>query len=288
MVVVTGTKRSGTSLWMRMLIEAGLPHLGEAFPSVWEESIRDANPNGFYESSLRMGVFFGTNPNPKTGQYLTSGATQHHVVKIFIPGVVRTELAYLSRVVGTMRYWRAYSRSIDALYAQEDAYLMAHPRDGKTGEQLVSNARARRLSVPHPVAWFLENYELMRDFAVRRYPINFCAYEKLLAEPEPIITEVFHWLGHGDVGKALSVIDTDLKRSNDRPSVDCESLIDPKMVALFDDFYGVIHDGSAVPRTLLEPLNQAWKSLSRQYARLDSRRVADESVGITDDNLAHR
>ena len=91
MVVVTGTKRSGTSLWMRMLIEAGLPSIGEAFPTVWGDSIRDANPHGFFESRLRRGIWFATNPDPRTGAYLHAGPTRLHAVKVFVPGVIRTE-----------------------------------------------------------------------------------------------------------------------------------------------------------------------------------------------------
>ena len=35
MIIVTGTKRSGTSMWMQILAAAGLPVFGEAFPRSW-------------------------------------------------------------------------------------------------------------------------------------------------------------------------------------------------------------------------------------------------------------
>jgi len=288
MVVVTGTKRSGTSLWMRMLIEAGLPYLGEAFPSIWGESIRDANPHGFFESRLRKGVFFATNPDPKTGEYLPSNASRMHVVKIFVPGVVRTERAYLYRVVATLRHWRSYTRSIEALYVKEDVYLEAPPPENKTGEEAVAHARAQRSKVPPPMEWFLENYELMRDFAVRRYPINFSAYEKLLADPEPLLAQVFEWIGHGDKDKALGAIDESLQRSKDRPAVASEEVVDPATAQLFEDFYAAIHDGSSIPKALLDPLNETWARLSEAYARPDSRRVADAATGVQEDGPALR
>ena len=53
MMIVTGTKRSGTSMWMQILIGAGYPIIGEAFPMRWEHTIKAANPEGFYESHLR-------------------------------------------------------------------------------------------------------------------------------------------------------------------------------------------------------------------------------------------
>ena len=35
MIFVSGTKRSGTSMWMQVLRAAGLPVLGEAFPTAF-------------------------------------------------------------------------------------------------------------------------------------------------------------------------------------------------------------------------------------------------------------
>lgn len=70
MIIVTGTKRSGTSLWMQLLMAAGFVPFGEAFPAQWSESIKDANPEGFFESSFRHGIYYATNPNPQTGVYV--------------------------------------------------------------------------------------------------------------------------------------------------------------------------------------------------------------------------
>ena len=56
MVIVTGPKRSGTSMWMQVLRAGGLPVMGEAFLRHWGEFIRACNPGGFYESRLRGGL----------------------------------------------------------------------------------------------------------------------------------------------------------------------------------------------------------------------------------------
>ncbi len=69
MIVVTGTKRSGTSMWMQILVNGGFPYIGEAFPRDWGSKIRDANPEGFYESALAGGVWWRTNPSPRTGAW---------------------------------------------------------------------------------------------------------------------------------------------------------------------------------------------------------------------------
>ena len=52
MILVTGTKRSGTSMWMQILIAAGFTNFGSAFPANWGESIKEANSKGFFESKL--------------------------------------------------------------------------------------------------------------------------------------------------------------------------------------------------------------------------------------------
>jgi hypothetical protein len=283
MIVVTGTKRSGTSLWMRMLIEGGLNHIGDAFPGVWGESIRDANPHGFYESRLRRGVFFATNPDPKTGAYIPSDATTHHALKVFIPGVVRSERAYLHRVVATMRHWRAFARSLHALQQSEEDWYRAHPEDGLTGEQMVEKIRRRRSRLPAPIEWFLENYELVRDFAVRRYPINFTTYDRLLDEPDATVRRVFDWIGVGDPEAALKAIEPELKRSDSRPPVASEAVVDSEHIRLFDDFYAAIHERSSVPKSLVPELNAAWTALMEQYQRRDARRVADAATGALDD-----
>ena len=57
MIIVTGTKRSGTSMWMQILVNGGFPYIGEAFPKDWGLVIKDANPEGFYESTLAGGIW---------------------------------------------------------------------------------------------------------------------------------------------------------------------------------------------------------------------------------------
>ena len=56
MIIVTGTKRSGTSMWMQLLHAGGVQIVGEAFSRDWADTIRDANPNGFSESPYRRGI----------------------------------------------------------------------------------------------------------------------------------------------------------------------------------------------------------------------------------------
>src|ERR1700689_1547774 len=106
MIIVTGTKRSGTSMWMQILIAAGIPHCGSAFPKDWEVTLKDANKEGFYESLLRTGIYYATNPPPRTGAYFFPEQVERHCVKVFIPGLVRSDRAYIGKVIASVREWR--------------------------------------------------------------------------------------------------------------------------------------------------------------------------------------
>src|SRR5262245_45563518 len=115
MIIVTGTQRSGTSMWMQILEAAGLPLFGEKFSRAWEKNNAALNAEGFYETNLRLGINFETNPDPTTGAYIRPDQVTRHVVKVFIPGLIRTDLAFVGRVVATVRHWREYVQSIDRL-----------------------------------------------------------------------------------------------------------------------------------------------------------------------------
>ncbi len=52
---------------------------------------------------LRAGIYYATNPHPRTGAYFFPEQVEHHCVKVFIPGLVRTDRAFIGRVVASMR-----------------------------------------------------------------------------------------------------------------------------------------------------------------------------------------
>ena len=180
MIIVTGTKRSGTSMWMQILGAAGLPLFGEAFPRDWGRTLRDANPEGFYESILRQGIYWRTNPHPQTGAYFFPEQVQRHAVKVFIPGLVRTDRAYIGRVIASVRPWREYCRSLRRLWAMEDAALAERHPDRRPPPRLSP-----------ALEWWSESYMLIRDVAIRRYPVHLQSYDGLLEDPEGVLRRTF-------------------------------------------------------------------------------------------------
>ncbi|MCA9654859.1 MAG: hypothetical protein H6712_06080 [Myxococcales bacterium] len=255
MIIVTGTKRSGTSMWMQILTGAGFPAFGEAFPRNWDKTLKDANPDGFYESILRQGIYYRTNPHPQSGAFFHPSQVTRHVVKVFIPGLVRTDLAYIGKVVATVRHWREYQRSLERLFAMED--------------------EARPASSPPPVRmspwleWWEENFALVRDLMTRRYAIHVQSYDGLLADPRQVITKVLKWIGdpQAKVEEAVAAVRPG-NRTQNRPEVD---EVSPRLAEVFDALYRAIDEQTGIPRSLMETLNETNRELAPRV--LEQRRA---------------
>lgn len=258
MIIVTGTKRSGTSMWMQILTAAGLPAFGEAFPRNWDQTIKAANPDGFYESILRQGIYYRTNPHPQSGAFFHPSQVQRHVVKVFIPGLVRTDLAYIGKVVATMRHWREYQRSLERLYAMED--------------------ERRAPDTPPPVRmppwleWWEECFMLMRDILVRRHSIHVQSYDGLLADPSGVITKVIEWLGQPELDAAAAIAAVRPgNRTQHRPEVEG---VPPRAAEVFDELYRSIDEHHGLRRSLMARLNETNHELAPLVAEHRSRIAA--------------
>lgn len=258
MIIVTGTKRSGTSMWMQLLNAAGFPPIGNAFPRNWEKTIKEANPGGFWESELRSGIYYRTNPDPKTGTYLFPEDTRRNAVKVFIPGLIKTDRAFIDRVIATVRPWRQYVRSISRLYAME--------------REAQSEARKKRESdLPDPVfmppiiEWWVENFSLFSDIVTRRYPFYMIAYESVLEDPDKTVRDVFRWLGDGDVEAAIAQVQPALRTQKDAShdtAIDEEGEIEPEVVEVFDALYEVVRNQTPLEQSFVDRLNEANQRLS--------------------------
>lgn len=271
MILVSGTKRSGTSMWMQALAAAGLPTIGTPFAAHWEASIREANPRGFHESILRQGIFYATNPHPKTGRWMHPDAVRRHVVKVFVPGLVRTDYAYIDHVVGTMRDWRCYGGSLTRLTGMEDAWIATQP----DGDTRLANARRNRTVLPHPVEWFLENHELIRDVAVRGYPVNLCTYARVLRDPERELGAVLRWLGEGDVAAAVAAIEPSLTTQD---PVEGDLGMDPAHAEVFDTLYATIDRNEPLRGPLIDELNRIRDALVERYGELSPDRSREDEL----------
>jgi hypothetical protein len=252
MYLVSGTKRSGTSMWMQVLAAAGLPVLGDRFSRAWGKGpMRQANPNGFFESHFRDGIFFGTNPDPLTGRYVRPGDMPDTVVKVFVPGVVRTELSFIDGVIANIRDFRDHEASMRRLWALQDQQRREQAPDQPPIEHLA----------PH-LEWWVENFTLVRDQGIRGYPIVMQSYEALLADPEPYVRRALELVGDGDVEAAVAAVEPEA-----RTVVDARSdHVEPNVARVFDDLYGTVDRGHAIGPSLQRALQTTHRLLQPQIA----------------------
>ena len=247
MIFVSGTKRSGTSMWMQVLQAAGIPVLGKAFPRNWDQSpLRDANPDGFYESILRQGIYFGTNPHPVTGTYFMPEDVAGYAVKVFVPGVIRSERAFITHLVANVRAWREYETSIERLFALEDEGLDLDGSD----EQPVR--------FPAALEWWMENFALVRDISLRKLPFRMQTYDQVIARPDQVVGSVLRWIGHGDVDKGVAAVKPGYRTQVDSGSSDT---VEPALARVFDELYAAVQAGKGFSRALLTTLNDTNQKL---------------------------
>jgi len=247
MIIVTGTKRSGTSMWMQILIAAKLPHVGDAFPKDWETTLKEANKEGFYESLLRTGIYYATNPHPRTGAYFFPEQVEGHCVKVFVPGLVRSDRAFIGKVIASVREWREYEASVLRLYAIEDA----EREKGRHGDPTPPER------MPPALEWWAENFALVRDISIRRYPVHAQSYDGLLRDPERVIRDTLGWLGRGDAEAALATPKAQ-HRHFQRPPSDS---VEPAVAEVFDELYAAIDQRREMSNALLRKLNETNERL---------------------------
>jgi len=258
MIIVTGTKRSGTSMWMQILKAAGLPILGEAFPRDWADTIREANADGFYESPLRHGIYYATNPHPITGAFLAPTDTENMVVKVFAPGLAKSDLAYVRRVVATMRSVREYQASLRRLYALErEGKLAQADKTGRPREAVPTYP-----NMPPALEWWSDNYTLLRDALVRRYPLHMVSYAAVLREPARLVGEALAWLGVAESDAAVEVV-REARRTQSAESLHDEALegLTPDQAALCDDLFACVDARQPLTGALIDRLNDAHDAL---------------------------
>lgn len=273
MLIVTGTPRSGTSMWMQILVAAGFEAIGEPFPGDWQALVQAANPDGFWESQLLGGVYYRTNPHTLTGSFLFPEQTSFHAVKIMIPGLIRSDLAYIDRVIGTVREWREFAVSRERLRELTGAQTLA-----QVG--LEAHEQILRHALPPALEWWVDNYSLLRDIGTRRYAAHVCSYQSLLDDPERAIAEVFSWLGRGDVAKAVAAIKPQRQTVRDQvPTPEIEA----EIAEVFDELYDLIHRGAPLSAAFLAKLNEVDGQLRpRLLAHESAARVTAAQAMLAD------
>jgi len=226
MIIVTGTKRSGTSAVMQVLEAAGYSVIGSQFPRNWRSTLRSANPGGFYESILRDGIHKGTNPNPETGTYLRPEEVRRHAVKVFVPGLLQTNPKFIDFIIGCVRRWQEVEASAWRLYMLEDeARTLEDPN------------YTPPLRLPPAYRWWIDNYALLRLLPKYRNKMGLMAYDRLVQDPTDTTRRLISFLGDGDWDAAQRAVHAEYRTQQQTQS----DTVEPEIAAVFDELYDLVY-----------------------------------------------
>ena len=188
---------------------------------------------------------------------------------MFIPGLIKTDRAFIGSVIATVRPWRQYVRSVSRLYAMERQAQEAARKDP-------SKARPPQVLMSPIIEWWVENFSLISDIVTRRYPFYMVAYESVLESPEETLRDVFRWLGDGDVEAAVREVEPALRTQDeevgDEGSID-ELDLEPDVTEVFDALYDLVLKQQPLEQAFVDRLNQANERLSERIDE-DIKRVA--------------
>ena len=204
---------------------------------------------------MRKGVYYRTNPNSLTGEYLFPEQTQRHAIKVFVPGLVRSDRSFINNVVGTIRPWREYVSSLRRLYTMEDEYLAGLTKTLPNGISRLEYARLMRGELHPALEWWRDNYDLLRNFITRRYPLNLVSYKKLLSSPEEVIPPVIEWCGGGNINAALEVVKPSLNTQKNITKVD-DSPLTKEQETVFDELHDHFYKQVPLKLSFIEILNK--------------------------------
>jgi hypothetical protein len=171
---------------------------------------------------------------------------------VFIPGLIRTDCAFIDKVVATVRPWRQYVRSLNRLYAME--------REAKKSKiEKAPNDIPDPVVMPPLIEWWVENFSLISDIVTRRYPFYMVAYESVLQDPDKTLRDVFRWLGEGDVEAAIARVDPALRTQSEEVEdhADGSGLeLEPEVIEVFDALYEMVRTQAPLQQAFVDRLNE--------------------------------
>ena len=242
---------------MQILEKGGIRILGEKFPADWKDRMEEANPNGYYESTLVQGINYHTNPDPRSGAWIPPQESKDIGVKIFADGLVKTDYSYITKVIFSIRQWQECETSQKRM----DEIKVGRPESG--GVDPNANIAAR---LPPGFTWWKANFSLVRDMQTRRYPSAVFSYAALLNDPEKIISATFEWLGNGNASAAVNAVERSLQTQKDASLPE----VGHDYGGMFDELYDVLHEN--------KPISPAFY---KKLAETDNRITQDINAILT-------
>jgi hypothetical protein len=242
MIIVTGTKRSGTSLMMQLLEKAGNPILGEKFPESWMAENKFKNPEGFYEDMSLV----GNGANNASTTY-TPDQLKYHGVKIFPEGLISSDIGYIDKVIYMVRDWKEQVESWKQLSS-------------------VNYRGKRKQWYPDGYEWFYLNNKVLNDYYKRKYSLLVVSHKDLLNSPENVCNNIRGFLGYGrwdiaakQVKKKLHTVKKDEVKVN----------VDKMTESFFDSFYQGVSSGE-ITEELKKMINVFHEKIEKEIIKINN------------------
>ena len=125
--------------------------------------------------------------------------------------------------------------------------------------------------MPPALEWWSENFALVRDISIRRYPVHAQSYDGLLRDPEKVIRDTIAWLGLGDAEKALATPKPQ-HRNFQQPASES---VPAEAAEVFDELYDAIDKRRELTQAFLLKLNETNELLTPRLREHGRRVMAD-------------
>jgi hypothetical protein len=197
-----------------------------------------------------QGINYHTNPDPRSGAWIPPQNVTDVCVKIFADGLVKTDYAYITRVIYTMRDWQECEAS--QVRMNEIKGADAGSGDADTNDQVAAQ-------MPAGFLWWKANFSLVRDMQTRRYPVAVFSYADLLRNPQKMIGAAFDWLGKGDAAAALGAVEQSLQTQKKVSLPDVEH----GYGVVFDELYDTLCGQQQITSAFYDKLVQTDRRISQ-------------------------
>jgi hypothetical protein len=152
----------------------------------------------------------------------------------------------------------------------EDDFLSTQEKKGKSPLPPLQMAQLQRGSLHPALEWWRENYDLIRNFATRRFAFNLVSYQKLLSAPAEVIPPVIKWCGGGDAEKAIAVVKP--KLNTQKETIVEDSPLSAEQEELFDELHDYFYRQDPLTASFIQKLNTLDEELAPM---IKSNRIKD-------------
>jgi hypothetical protein len=111
--------------------------------------------------------------------------------------------------------------------------------------------------------WWNDNYRLLCDALVRRYPLHMVSYASVLERPEQAVKDTLQWVGGGDIGRAITEVRSHM-RTQRVEALSTDAIDLPGDIAsVCDELYARVHEQRALDAAFIGKLNETHEKLEQ-------------------------